>query len=71
MPSYDYNCVECDENFSFEKSMTDEAIPNCPKCSSENIKRIWGGFQVKGCYPSASKGKGCGPCSKSSCSTCK
>jgi len=71
MPAYDYKCTDCNENFTFEKSMTDETTPNCPKCNSLNVKRVWGGIQFKGLSSgSGSSGKSCGPCSGGSCSSC-
>lgn len=72
MPSYDYSCVDCNEKFTVEKSMTDETIPSCPKCSSSKVKRIWGGIQLKGVSSGGgSTGKSCSSCSGGSCSSCK
>ena len=68
MPSYDYSCKKCNENFTIEKSMNDETKPMCPKCNSDEVARIWGGFQVKGCGSSSSGS--CGSCSGGSCSGC-
>jgi len=74
MPSYDYNCKQCNENFTIEKSMSDTSTPNCPKCNSEDVAKDWGGFQLKGCCKtsgaSVSSGGGCGSCSGGSCSGC-
>ena len=70
MPSYDYSCKDCSENFTVNKSMNDTTVPNCPKCNSSNIRRIWGGFSLKGCGNSCSSGSSCSSCSGGSCSTC-
>lgn len=67
MPDYDYNCKDCNKNFTVNKSMNDTSTPSCPKCSSSNIKRVWGGFIVKGC---SSSGGSCNSCGGGSCSTC-
>ncbi|EKE02390.1 MAG: hypothetical protein ACD_20C00395G0020 [uncultured bacterium] len=67
MPDYDYNCKNCNEIFTVNKSMSDTTIPDCPKCNSPDVKRIWGSFIVKGGNGSGSK---CGSCSSGSCSTC-
>ncbi len=70
MPSYDYNCKECDEIFTIEKSMNDDSVPDCPKCGSANVSKVWGNIQFKGCGAKGSSSGGCGGCSGGSCSTC-
>jgi len=75
MPSYDYNCKDCKECFTIEKSMNDQSTPNCTKCNSSNVAKIWGGFQLKGNDKGSnsfitSSGGGCGSCKGGSCSTC-
>ena len=37
MPSYDFICKKCNENFTIEKSMNDETKPKCPKCNSDDV----------------------------------
>lgn len=73
MPDYDYICTKCGKDFIVRKSMTDESTPNCLHCGSEQVKRVWGGIQLKGCCDSSggSSGGGCGPCSGGNCSSCK
>ncbi|MFH0702672.1 MAG: zinc ribbon domain-containing protein [bacterium] len=74
MPYYDYNCKNCNEEFTVEKSMNDSTMPFCPKCKSSDVGKIWGNFSLKGCdcknTGSASLKKGCGSCRGNSCSGC-
>lgn len=68
MPSYDYICKNCNETFTIQKSMNDTSIPDCLKCSSSDVSRIWGGFIIKGSQGSSQKS--CTSCNGGSCSTC-
>ena len=43
MPTYDYRCKDCDEQFSlFYKTYAeyDSAEPRCPACESESLSRL-------------------------------
>lgn len=83
MPSYDYRCCECKEEFTVERSMTDQSQPSCAACGSENASRIWTvvAFSANGSTPdygqgtfkqssSSQKKSGCGSCTSKSCGTC-
>lgn len=71
MPSYDYNCKDCEKPFTIEKSMNDNTEPVCMHCNSSNVARLWGNVQLKGCGAKESSFAGCkSSCSKSSCSGC-
>jgi putative FmdB family regulatory protein len=78
MPIYEYRCKKCGCNF--EELVFGDATPPCPKCSSENTKKLMsacrhsaghnpGGYQ--GSTAPASSGGGCAGCSGGSCATCK
>jgi len=50
MPTYDYACQDCDNNFEEFQSITAEPLTNCPECSGA-VKRLIGsgnGFLFKG-----------------------
>ena len=49
--TYDYLCSSCGLEFDVEQKITDQPVSNCPKCSSENVRRVIsneGGFVLKG-----------------------
>lgn len=48
--TYDYFCASCDEQFEFEQSIKDDPLSTCPKCHSQNVKRLisGGSFVLKG-----------------------
>jgi putative FmdB family regulatory protein len=45
MPTYEYHCTKCDQNFEAFQSMRDDPFPECPKelCRLEK----WGHGKVK------------------------
>ena len=50
MPAYEYVCRDCKKQFTVFLSIRDyEAKPTlrCPKCESDNVQRILGGFFAK------------------------
>ncbi len=53
MPTYQYRCRKCGEEFEKHQSFTDESIPKCPGCgtrSRANIGKVFGavGISFKG-----------------------
>lgn len=40
MPTYQYRCTECDQDFEVVQSFTDEPLKNCPKCKGEVRKQF-------------------------------
>ena len=84
MPTYEYLCKSCEENFDKFQSITAEPIKECPKCGQETVNRVIGAgagiiFKGSGFYKtdyrsdsykkSAAKEKGSGPAK--SCETGK
>jgi putative FmdB family regulatory protein len=81
MPRYDYQCKQCDSDFSVYMSMS-ESRDNlaCEKCESRDIYRLYskiitktGGFNSVESASSSSSGSqksGCGTCASSGCATC-
>lgn len=72
MPSYDYRCQECREQFSVERSMTEDASGTvCEHCGSAEVSRIWNMYiRASGAALEPSQGGGCGSCCSSSCGSC-
>jgi len=49
MPVYDYSCRDCGREFIVVESLKDHetAKPQCPECSSSNVKRVIAGVHVQ------------------------
>ncbi len=48
MPIYEFKCKDCRKRFEIDRSVA-QYVPakvRCPKCSSRNVERYWGGIQV-------------------------
>lgn len=46
MPIYEYECINCNKNYNFQRSIKDEDPGyNCEICSTE-LKRSYGNFGV-------------------------
>jgi len=43
MPTYEFKCSNCDENFTEIQSFDDcDKIPPCPKCNTfDNVRKVW------------------------------
>jgi putative FmdB family regulatory protein len=46
MPTYDYKCSECSEEYVFNHKMTDEAVKKCPNCKEETLKVVIGSSTI-------------------------
>lgn len=77
MPTYEYECDNCNKTFEVFQKITDEPLKKCPKCGKK-IKRLIGGgsgviFKGSGFYATDYR-KGAAPpsCSsdKKGCSSC-
>lgn len=42
MPTYEYQCANCDYKFEKFQSMTASALRKCPKCGKAALKRLIG-----------------------------
>ena len=42
MPTYDYECKECNHKFEAFQSMKDEALKTCPECGKDTLARLIG-----------------------------
>ena len=49
MPTYDYKCGSCGEEFSRTETMAERAAKpvNCPKCDSDKVERVFSEFFAK------------------------
>lgn len=53
MPTYQYRCKQCGDEFEKVQSFSDESTPKCPTCgtrSKKNISKVFGqvGISFKG-----------------------
>lgn len=50
MPTYEYICKECENQWEAEQKISDEPIKECPKCKKETAKRCISNtnFHLKG-----------------------
>ncbi|HHY63287.1 MAG TPA: zinc ribbon domain-containing protein [Bacillota bacterium] len=70
MPIFEYKCAKCGEKF--EELVTGCcADVKCPKCGSDEVKKLFSSFGFKsGSTFSSSSGGSCGSCAGGSCGTC-
>jgi len=81
MPTYEYECVNCNKTFEVFQKITDEPLKACPKCHKKIHRLIGGGsgiiFKGSGFYATdyrksgkeSQKSPSC-PASKQGCSAC-
>jgi putative FmdB family regulatory protein len=54
MPTYEYRCTGCSNEFELFQKMSDEPKADCPKCSAPSERRLSGGagllFKGSGFY---------------------
>jgi putative FmdB family regulatory protein len=60
MPTYDYECSNCQHRFDTLQRMSDDPLTVCPECNEEALKRLIGGgagiiFKGSGFYATDSK----------------
>lgn len=46
MPTYQYQCSECDEALEIVQSFSDDALTVCPACGKEALKKVYGSVGV-------------------------
>ncbi|MCX5706915.1 MAG: zinc ribbon domain-containing protein [Candidatus Omnitrophica bacterium] len=84
MPTYEYECIQCNKTFEIFQKITDKPLEKCPKCHQKIKRLISGGsgiiFKGSGFYatdyrkptknePSKTKTASC-PGSKEACRAC-
>lgn len=45
MPTYQFQCTQCEHGFEVIQSFQDETIPDCPECKGA-AKKVYGGIGV-------------------------
>ena len=54
MPTYEYRCPNCGNNFELFQKMSEEPVAACPKCDTPSQRRLSGGagllFKGSGFY---------------------
>ncbi|HEU4881381.1 MAG TPA: FmdB family zinc ribbon protein [Longimicrobium sp.] len=62
MPTYEYRCPECGNEFEKFGKMSDPPVMECPQCGAEAIRKISGGaglvFKGSGFYITDYRGEG-------------
>lgn len=78
MPTYEYECTNCNKNFEIFQKITDKALDKCPKCHKKISRLIGGGsgiiFKGSGFYATdyrKSSGKSSSKAKSGSCSSAK
>jgi putative FmdB family regulatory protein len=66
MPTYDFKCKDCNENFTVQVSIKDKSKVTCTKCGSREIEQKFRRINVGG----ISAGNSGSSCSGGSCSSC-
>ncbi|NLP18260.1 MAG: zinc ribbon domain-containing protein [Firmicutes bacterium] len=51
MPLYEFTCRDCGHNFTILASWEKKKEAACPRCGSEGLREVWGGFSSPGCGP--------------------
>ncbi|MEE1929497.1 FmdB family zinc ribbon protein [Streptomyces sp. TRM 70351] len=63
MPTYQYQCTECDEGLEAVQKFTDDALTECPSCSGR-LKKVFSAvgivFKGSGFYRNDSRGSSSG-----------
>jgi len=71
MPTYEYECKECNHKFEVFQSISSEPLKECPKCKGLVERLIGGGIGFISVGSNSSfNGTSCGTCSSNTCSTC-
>lgn len=65
MPLYEYQCEQCQHRFEVFQHLGQGADGmRCPKCGSENVKRVWSTFaSAKSSFITSSGSSSSGCCS--------
>ena len=74
MPTYEYRCAACGNEFEMYQSIKDDPIKICPKCKSQSAERLISAgsgilFKGTGFYTTDYKKSNSSAGSNSSCST--
>ncbi len=71
MPVYEYKCSECKTKFDiFHKTLNDSDTVSCPKCGSQNNKKLLSTFSANVNSSGGYSSSGYEPAESPSCSSC-
>jgi len=60
MPTYQYQCSQCDAPLEVVQSFSDDALTTCPVCKAEALRKVYGSvgvvFKGSGFYRNDSRG---------------
>lgn len=72
MPLYEFRCRACGEKFERLCSLSEAALPGCPKCASTDVQKLLSTFGTKagGAFHGTPSGSGCSGCSSHNCGSC-
>jgi putative FmdB family regulatory protein len=60
MPTYEYACTKCKDQFEIVQSFSDDALTTCEKCGAD-LRKVFGSvgivFKGSGFYKNDSRGK--------------
>jgi|TARA_R110000851_G_scaffold62317_2_gene143021 putative FmdB family regulatory protein len=52
MPTYNYECKNCESKLEVIQKITADPLTTCPECKEDELKKVFvagsGGFQLKG-----------------------
>ena len=68
VPIYEYVCMECESHF--EELVRNDEEPDCPDCTSENVRRQLSVFARHGAADQPTPGFSGGGCCGGSCGCC-
>ncbi|MBI5787887.1 MAG: zinc ribbon domain-containing protein [Candidatus Schekmanbacteria bacterium] len=68
MPIYEYECLNCQEQFEKLVYRINDLI-TCPRCGQSDVNKKLSLFSSPG-SKSAGSGSSCGSCSSKNCSSC-
>jgi putative FmdB family regulatory protein len=68
MPIYEYQCTQCGEKFEVRQAIgEDSSAVSCPKCHTENPKRLFSSFFSPGTNAAELSDTSCPTCSSGVC----
>lgn len=68
MPTYDFTCKECGNQFSRFTTISGRKEVKCPECGSQEVEQRMTGFLY--CKPGGDNSSGGSSCSSGSCGSC-
>jgi len=73
MPIYEFICNPCDSRFEILTSISRASEARCPKCGSDDVKRLVSMFAARSTSSDGSvkSGGGCAGCSSGNCGSCR